>query len=391
LTKLLFITSRFPYPLTKGDRLRVFFQLKSLSEEHEVHLVALNETTVSPQDLAAVSPFCKSVTVFVLPVRKRILPLLMSPLKRLPLQVAFFYHPGIHRKIENLIAEISPDHIHCHLIRTTEYVKNIRSVSRSLDFMDAFGKGMERRETTARNFLKRLLFRYEKYQLYSYENRVFNFIDSFAIISDQDKQAIPNGRRNELCVVPNGVDFDAFYPREAIKKYDLLFMGNLGYPPNIDAIHFLVKEILPIARKHRPDLKLLIAGIDPPKSIQKLQSENTDVITDFPHISDSIACSKIMVAPMRLSIGLQNKILQAMAMNVPCIVSSLSNNAIKAPNGEAIIEAITAAEFSEEILRLLNDEVQAQEIADKGFSFVKEHYSWETQHGLFMNLLPSNP
>lgn len=387
MAKIIFITSRFPYPLNKGDKLRVYFQLKYLAKENEVHLIAINESKVSDKHLEELSPFCKSIHIFVLPLHKRIIQLLLSPFKKIPLQVAFFYNNRIKKKIGQLTNEIKPDHIHCHLIRTTEYVKDIGKVIKSLDFMDAFGKGMEKRQNIEANVIKRILYTYEKKQLYNYEAQVFHFIDKFCIISNQDKKSIQSARANEINIVPNGVDFESFYPKTQEKKYDILFMGNLGYPPNIDAIQFLSNEIIPLVLKYKPNIKLLIAGINAPKYIKKLKSQNIDIIENFENISDSIAISKIMLAPMKISIGLQNKILQAMAMKTPCIVSTLSNNAINAPNNKAIIEANSAIDFSKQIMELLNNEKKAFEMGEEGYKFVKEHYSWERQNDLFTKLI----
>ncbi|MBK9192141.1 MAG: hypothetical protein IPM77_11870 [Crocinitomicaceae bacterium] len=240
-----------------------------MAESNEVHLIAINESKVSDKNIEALSPFCKSINVFVLPLHKRIIQLLLSPFKKIPLQVAFFYNNGIKKEVERLSDKIKPDHIHCHLIRTTEYVKDISKIIKSLDFMDAFAKGMEKRQEIEPNVFKRLLFTYEKNQLCNYEAKVFNFIDKFCIISNQDKKSIQSTRANEINVIPNGVDFDSFYPKTQEKIYDLLFMGNLGYPPNIDAIHFLLNEIIPLVKKYKPNIKLLIAGINAPKHIKK--------------------------------------------------------------------------------------------------------------------------
>lgn len=387
MAKILFITSRFPYPLNKGDKLRVYFQLKHLAKDNEIHLVAINEAKVSDKDIEALSPFCKSIHVFVLPLYKRMIPLILSPFKRLPLQVAFFYDSGIKKKIKRLADEIKPGHIHCHLIRTTEYVKDISKVKKSLDFMDAFAKGMEKRERIERNFIKRMLFRYEKNQLYNYEKRVFGFIDKFCIISDQDKNWIQSPRAGEIYVIPNGVDFDSFYPRTEKKTYDILFMGNLDYPPNIVAIRFLSDELIPLLKKNKPGIKLLIAGMGASKRMKKLRSENIEIIEQFNHISDSIAISKIMLAPMKIHIGLPNKIIQAMAMKIPCIVSTLSNNSIKADHNRSVIEANTPSEFSKEIIELLINEKKASSIGQAGYEFVKEHFSWERQNDLFKKLI----
>ena len=256
MTKILFITSRFPYPLTKGDRLRVYFQLKHLAANNEVHLIAINDKQVVPQDMEAVSQYCKSVQVFVLPLYKRVFQVLLSPLRKLPLQVAFFYSDAIRKKIEQAVAILQPDHIHCHLIRTTEFVKHISGVRKTLDFMDAFGKGMEKRAELERNFLKRAVFRYERQQLYRYEELAFNYVDRACIISKQDRDWMPCERAKEIIVLPNGVDFEAFYPKVMEKKYDVVFMGNLDYPPNIVAVNFLLKEIIPLAIKAKPELRL---------------------------------------------------------------------------------------------------------------------------------------
>jgi len=387
LAKILFITSRFPYPLTKGDRLRVYFQLKYLALTNEIHLVAISDTEIPEHDLEAVSQFCSSVQVHVLPLYTRVFQLLLSPFKKLPLQVAFFYNNGIRKKIEEVIANIQPDHIHCHLIRTTEYVRNVSGIRKSLDFMDAFGKGMEKRAQMERNFLKRMLFTYEKHQLYRYEKLVFNYIDCVCIISKQDKSWIPGSRANEIITLPNGVDFEAFYPQKLEKKYDVVFMGNLDYPPNIVAVSFLLKEIIPLVKETRPDIKVLIAGTGASKEMKKLGSVNVHFIDKFDHISRSIAISKIMVAPMIVHIGLPNKVIQAMAMKTPCIVSTLSNNSIGAENYRSIIEANTPMEFAAAILDMLSNETKANSIAEEAYTFVKEHFSWEKQSKLFTDLI----
>ena len=387
MAKIFFITSRFPYPLEKGDKLRVYFQLKHLAIHNKIHLIAINNKPIDKEQFSAIIPFCKSIEVFVLPTYKRLIQLVLILFTGIPLQVAYFYNDKIRKQIENKIAQIKPDAIHCHLIRTTEYIKNVTKIPKSLDFMDAFGIGMEKRQNTEKNFVKRLLFAYEKNKLYNYEKQVFSFVDRFCIISEQDRDSIKSARKGEIKIIPNGVDFEAFYPRNEKKKYDIVFMGNMGYPPNIAAVQFLASEIMPLVIKASPAIKLLVAGVGAPKSIKILQSKNIDVIENFEHISDSIAISKIMLAPMQISIGLQNKILQAMAMKTPCIVSPASNNAIKAPNDFAIVEASSPAEYAQVIIDMLNNPMMAARIGQNGYVFVKENFSWPAQNKLLEDLI----
>ena len=130
-------------------------------------------------------------------------------------------------------------------------------------------------------------------------------------------------------------------------------------------------------------MKVLIAGTGASKEMKKLASANVNFIENFSHISESIAVSKIMVAPMIVHIGLPNKVIQAMAMKVPCIVSTLSNNSIGAENHRSIIEANTPNEFAEAISDMLNNEAKANSIAEEAYAFVKEHFSWERQNKVF--------
>jgi glycosyltransferase involved in cell wall biosynthesis len=389
LGKLIFLTSRFPYPLNKGDKLRVYYQLQSLSKEFEIHLICINEKEVTQDHLDAVAPFCSSVNSFVLPKYKRVFSLVTSLWKGAPLQVAYFYNVKIDKAIQKHIDLISPDYIHCHLIRTTEYVKTIQDIPKSLDFMDAFASGMEKRQQIESNPLKRLLFRYEKKKLKKYEGETFAYMDRHCIISNQDREAILNPNSKTIAIVKNGVDFEKFYPREEQKQYDLLFMGNMSYPPNIVAVKFLVEQIMPLVLKERPSTTLLVAGVGTPKAIKNYQNKNINIIEHFEDISDSIAYSKIMLAPMLISIGLQNKIIQAMAMKVPCIVSSLSNNPIGAIAGSSIMEADTPSEFSSTILNLLSDSSKKELLAINGYEYVRNQYSWLKQTQALKSLILS--
>jgi len=387
MTKIAFITSRFPYPLNKGDKLRVFHQIKGLSQKDEIHLISINDQKIHPKHFTEVEAYCASIHSFVLPIFKRIISLSFSFFKKIPLQVAYFYNRKIDNAIQRVINDIEPDYIHCHLIRTTEYVKNISNIKKSLDFMDAFGLGMEKREKNESNPLKRLLFKYEKDLLYKYESNAFDYVDQYCIISRQDQMSIKHPDNDKIKIVANGVDFDKFYPRDQDKRYDLLFMGVMNYPPNIEAVTFLVEKIMPLVFKNRPNTSLLIAGIGVTRKVKSYANSQIIIIEHFDDISDSIALSSIMLAPMLISIGLQNKIIQAMAMKVPCIISSSSNNAIGAIHNNSVIEADTVKDFAREILTLINDTEKRKKIAENAFLFVKNKYSWENQNEKLRKLI----
>lgn len=379
MSKIAVLTSRFPYPLEKGDKLRIYNQIKGLSLSHEVHLITLNEQEITAQQHEALSPYCKSQHVFRIGKLQQGLNLISALFRDIPMQVRLFYTHAIHKKIKKLLGEIEPDAVLCHLIRMSEYVREEKHLNKTLDYMDAFSVGMKKRAEVSNPFLKQLLL-LEHRRLVRYERKVFDMMEKKIIISAQDRDAIEHSDRSKIHIVPNGVDFTEFYPKEVKKKYDLLFTGNMGYPPNIESAYFAATRILPLIHKINPEITLLIAGVNPPQKIKKLANKRIIVIEKFDHISDAFSQASVMLAPMMISIGLQNKILQAMAMKVPCIVSGLANNAIGAENNKEILEANTAEEFAVCWENLTKDKLKYDMITDNAFHFVKKNFDWKFQN-----------
>lgn len=375
MSKIIFITSRFPYPISKGDQLRVFFQLKSLSLTNEIHLIALHDEGVD-QEFIDKLYFCKSINIFNTQFIPRLFSLTKSLFNSIPFQIAYFYNKQICEKIQTLINDINPDYIHCHLIRTAEYSKKIVGVEKTLDFMDTFSIGMKKRSEIERNPIKKIFLLSEYRRLNKYEKEMFQYFDRFMIISKQDADFIDHPRSQEISIVPNGADFDSFYPRNENKKYDICFMGNMSYPPNIEAVKYTITKVFPLLIKRKPNIKFLIAGANPTSYIKQLQSENIDVVEHFNHISDSIAMSRIMISPMVVSIGMQNKIIQAMAMKVPNVVSKSANNAIKAKSNHDILECENPMDYVESIVSLLENNQLYNDIINNAFQFVNANYNW---------------
>jgi len=376
MSKIVFITSRFPYPIKKGDQLRVFFQLKSLSKYNDVYLIALSCNKID-QALVSQLSFCKDIQVFRTSSLAQIFSISKCLLNQKPFQVGYFFNLATKDSINEYIKLIKPDYIHCHLLRTAEYAKSIVGIKKSLDFMDAFSIGMKKRADIEKNLLKKVFLLSEYKRLKKYEGEVFNYFDRFTIISDQDAHFIDHPRSGEIVIVPNGVDFESFYPRNKEKQYDICFMGNMSYTPNVEAIKYTLNHILPLLLKEKPKLKFLIAGANPTSYIKQLQSKNIDVIENFHHISDSIAMARIMISPMVVSIGLQNKIIQAMAMKVPNVVSKSANRAIHAEPNLEILEAEQPHEYVQAILSLLENKDLYNTIINNAFQFVHEKYNWE--------------
>lgn len=376
--KLLVLLSRVPYPLEKGDKLRAYHLVRRLARNNEIHLFCLSDTHTDPSHIEHLSQFCRHIQVVHISRWSILWKLATALFTRLPFQVAYFHHRAAQKKIDRVIREWQPDHVLCQLVRTTEYVRKYYSLPKTLDYMDTLSKGMERRTETSPFYLRPLL-KAETRRLIRYENLMFDQFDHSVIISAQDRDFIYHPNRDRMVVIPNGVDTRHFSPQPQEQRYDLLFTGNMNYPPNIDSVLFLVQRVLPIVRNKRPGTTLLISGVDPSPSVRDLaRSDGSISVTGWvKDIRASYAQARIFVAPMQIGTGLQNKLLEAMAMRIPCITSSLANNAVGAPAGEAILIGNTPEEYAEHILRLLNDPAERDRLAIKGYEFVREHFDWD--------------
>ena len=376
--KLLVLLSRFPYPLDKGDKLRAFHQLRYLAERHEICLFALTDEDVSAEAEAQVRPLCRGGLL----VHRLRRPGIARNMARAlatgrPLQVGYFYDANAQRQVDGLLRDFRPDHVYCQLIRMAEYLRpHAGQVPMTLDYMDVFSAGMARRASQVPPWQRPVL-ALEARRLRTYEAAAFGWFRHHTIISDQDRQLIDHPDRDQIRIVLNGIDTDFFRPRpEAVKEYDVLFCGNMSYHPNVDAACFMAEEILPLVRQRHPAARLLVAGTTPAPRVLALASAHVTVSGWVPDIRAAYAAARVFAAPMRVGTGLQNKLLEAMAMALPCVTTPLANNALGGCDGQELRVADSAAVLAEAISQLLSDSAAAAALASRGQCFVHAHFNW---------------
>ena len=393
--KLFVLTSRFPYPLEKGDKLRIFHQIRELSRYHEIVLCSLAEQEVKDIDYQEVKPFCSKI--FILNLNKKTVVfnilrnILTLPFRfNLPFQVAYFFNKNIRKQILQIIESEKPDHIYCQLARMAEYIRHL-DLPKTLDYMDAFSIGAARRADSS-HWLTKPFWKIEAHKMAEYEAQLAHDFDNLTIISAQDRDVLDFNEKNKIQVVPNGVDTDYFKKNNAAlpPQYHIAFVGNLGYYPNVEAVKYLVHQILPLLLIQIPDIKILIAGARPTAEVQKLSNKNVTVKGWLEDIRTAYSDAQIFVAPLFHGSGQQNKILEAMAMGLPCVTTSLVNNAILAKSDEEILTIepfYTEGLWAEKILNLLQS-VHNQEIISKNARlFVEKKYSWQYSATLLNNII----
>lgn len=379
------LTSRFPYPLEKGDKLRAYHHIRTLAEIHDIYLISLAEFNVSKAEMEAIRPLVRELHVIKINPMERFIALIMAIFSNTPFQNAFFYNKKAASYIRNTVDSIAPDHIYCQLARMAPYVSDLKYPC-TLDYMDAFGVGMMRRSGVV-NPLLGFFYRVEAKRMIRYEKAIFNAFDHHIIISEQDRKQLGLEKENSVHIIPNGIEDRFFMPSEVSPEYDIAFVGNMGYLPNIEAAEFLIQKVLPKLDKNT---RVIIAGARPHARVRKLASNQVTVTGWLRNITDAYHSARMFVAPLWSGTGQQNKILEAMACGLPCITTSPVNNAIGAIPGQQILIADDVQKMADSVMLLKNDSKLAVAISEEGKRFVKQKYSWEHYSRVLSDIFTGN-
>lgn len=376
------MTSRLPWPLDKGDKLRAYHQIRHLSEHHDVYLFSLTDSSHPDQaaDLTVLQAITKGIQVQPLSWWRRCIRLALAPFSSRPFQVHWFYQKSAQRALDAWVNEVEPDIILCQLVRMASYVQHAHRIPRVLDYMDALSAGMARQSRLAHPAM-RWIYRIEYQRLKSFEAQVFDYFDGKTIISVADRKLIAHPERHLICVVPNGIDTD-FFQLNKVRRQDgsprILFTGNMSYPPNVDAAKQLVESVLPLLKT--PGVQVTIAGTSPAAEIQALRSDRVKVTGWLPDIRDAYAEADAFVAPLRIGTGQQNKILEAMSMELPCITTQHVASGFPANGAEtAPLRVANSAEgIAREVDALLASPDARRSLGSLSRSWVEKHCDWST-------------
>ena len=374
--KICVIVSRIPWPLEKGDKLRAYHQLRFLAQKHEVHLFCLSDSKPSPEAVSHLESITQHVTVYQLSKPKIAFRMFLALFSRKPFQVHYFYDLAIAKRLKVAFESIQPDVVYCQLVRCSEYVKHMHRYRKVLDYMDAFSAGQRRRVKGAPWYLVPFV-QEEAKRLTAYEHLIFDYFESHCIISEQDRKLIYHPKNTRIHIVPNGIDATYFQKScDKPKASHLLFTGNMSYPPNVEGAIRLVNCILPLVHEKRPEVNVLIAGANPAASVRALMSTHVRVSGWVPDIRDAYHESQIFVAPMVSGSGMQNKLLEAMCMEIPCVTTALAAMPLGITHGVNCLVGESDDDIANHILFLLDNPGKSERMGSEGRAYVMTQFDW---------------
>jgi polysaccharide biosynthesis protein PslH len=377
---ILFITSRIPFPPFRGDKVRTFRILKALHDYgHEITLVSFVSSNNETKYQNNLQQYCKQIILVKLTPFKSIINCIFGIRSLLPFQILFFRSLLMKKTIDSLLKTETFDLVHIHLIRMVEYVKDYKDIIRVIDLTDAGSLYLTRFLEYEKLGIKKILLSIELKRLRAYEVNIRYFQNNL-VCSEKDKNvllcAVPDAT---ISIINNGIDLTQIkesYVYSANNKR-IIFTGNLTYFPNIDAIKYFVKEIFPMVLENEPDSMFYIVGQNPPRAIRKLMSKNIIVTGFVGDIIREYLKSSIAVAPIRFGAGSQFKILEALAIGLPVVTTSIAAEGINSVNGEEVLTANNPKEFATAILQLFHDSGLRNKLSSMGKEMIRKKYSME--------------
>jgi len=383
--KVLYLVHRLPYPPNKGDKVRSYHLLKHLAARHEVHLGTFIDDPDDEQHLPRVQALCKSLHAARLNPRSAKLLSLRGLLSGEALSLPYYRDASLQAWVDETAARVGFDAIVVFSGVMAQYTQGLEGVKTLVDFVDV-DSAKWRDYAPEHAWPMSWLYRREFAKLLGFEQRVADAAACSFFVTDNEValfRELSPGRNPRLAALGNGVDADFFAPdagRASPFKNDelpLVFTGAMDYWPNVDAVTWFARDILPALRERFPALRFHIVGRAPTPAVQALAGDAVNVTGTVPDVRPYLQHAAAVVAPLRLARGIQNKVLEAMAMARPVVAASTCVRAITAAAQPGLQSADTEADYVERVAALLLGAGAAAAAGRAGRDFVLAHYSWD--------------
>ncbi|RMH08926.1 MAG: TIGR03087 family PEP-CTERM/XrtA system glycosyltransferase [Nitrospirae bacterium] len=370
--RVLYIAHSCPYPPNKGDRIRNFHVLKYLARKHSVILIYPSFSHSELRYAEQLNKFCESVKTIYLSKHWSRLRCCLGLLRQVPLTNTYFFSKSLQRLIDSERYDLAL----ADCSSMAQYIQHIEK-PKIVDLVDVDSEKWHLYAQMT-SFPKSWIYQVEYKRLRQFEATLVRTFDVLLVISESEKRLLP--QTEKLFVVGNGIDLDFFSPRhDRSRNPTLIFTGAMNYFPNIDAVLYFHHEVFPLIRQQIPGIRFIIGGMDPSPEICRLQSEDTIVTGFVPDMREYLARASVCVVPLRIARGVQNKILEAMAMGIPVVSTSLANQGIGARHEREILLADDPQSFSQAVIKLLRDQALHETLAINARQFVEAHFTWESR------------
>jgi glycosyltransferase involved in cell wall biosynthesis len=377
--RLLFVAPSVPYPPLAGSAMISLNQIRRLAVRHTVDLISFKRKK-NPSELGELPRWCNEIELIDRPPRWRVAVNVLSGIVRDPhIGISWVRSAEMERAVHNRLQGRSYDVVLFQTLLTAQFLPSWYRGRTVLCLEDPTILKMQRMMLLSR-WYKRPVILNSIARLRRYERRHASGFDRVILVNEQDcidyRKVLPE---LSLDYVPSGIDIEAFRPSSAISRRRgmIVITGNMNHPPNVDGVEYFCKEIFPLICQRVPSATLWLVGAGPVSRVRKWTRDSRIKVTGFvPDIRPYLQEAMVSVCPVRLRIGTQTKVLEALACGTPVVTSSAGNHGIRAVSGEHLFVADDPVTFADVTVTLLTED-RWSAFSQNGRRFVEDNFAWQ--------------
>lgn len=397
MPEILFLVHRAPWPPDRGDRIRSWHMFEALAKLAPVHVVALaDNVTDAAIAREKIAPLCKSLAIEVRNA-SRPAALAQAVLRGEPVSNRLFRNAALARHVDALVRQGSVTHIVGFSGQMAQYLPAGFDGPVLMDFVDVDSAKFATYAEQDKRQPLHWVHQREARVLGTYEAAVARRVDASLFVSEAEAalfRARSGLGTDKVHAVENGIDTDRFDPLLTFDPVDAgkgplaVFTGQMDYRPNIDAVRWFAADILPLVRQQHPDVGFAIVGRAPTDEVRALAAlPGVSVTGEVADVRPWLAAADAVVAPLLLARGVQNKLLEAMAMARPVVASAAAAEGIDAAVGEHLLVADDTASMAAAVGSLFNDRAAAASMGQAARARMITRYGWDARLAPLGNLL----
>jgi len=394
---MLFLSQRLPFPPNKGDKIRSFNILKYFSQSHRIHLGCFIDDPVDWEHVPALREYCADT--FIVPLNKTAARVrsLKAFVTGDPLNLPYYHSRALADWTDSVLTRIEPRVAFAFSSQMAQYLlrPHPRPARIVVDYCDVDSDKWAQYAAT-KSWPMNWVYRRESRTLLDFDRRVCRAIDAGTFVAEPEValfNRIAPETVGKISAIGNGIDTEYFSPdRDYPSPFDsggpvVVFTGAMDYWPNVDAVTWFADEIFPHIRDAVANVRFYIVGASPTVDVSRLaQRDGVFVTGRVPDIRPYFAHARAAVTPMRIARGIQNKVLEAMAMAKPTVTTPTSLAGIEAIPERHILVGKTADAFIAQTIRALSDK-DAQVLGTNAREFVCRECSWPTRLAAYDSLI----
>ena len=375
--EILYVCHRFPYPPKRGGKIRPFNMIRHLSQRHHVTVASLVRSPSEEEEGKGLADYADTVVGRVSETTQALRMVARLPSK-IPSSMGYFYSPELIEKIQQVTTQKQFDLVFVHCSSVAQYVSAISGVPKILDFGD-----MDSQKWLAYSKVRRwplaLGYHIEGTKLEREEKRLARTFDLCTCTTRMELETLRSyGTGVDTDWFPNGVDAGYFAPDGSAYDPDLIsFVGRMDYYPNQQCMIDFCANAFPEIRRKRNGTKLVMVGANPPARIQRLADvPGVGVTGSVPDVRPYVRKSALMIAPLTIARGTQNKILEALAMGVPTVTSDIAAAGVDAVPSQHLLTGSSSEDYARCVLRLLDNPDERRGFLKRGRDRMLSHHAW---------------